>query len=69
MIGFAGVAVTDDLRVTTGDGDAIENLYAVGEMLGAWPFSGNAFVSGMSVTPALTYGRLLGERIGHGATR
>lgn len=63
VIGFAGVAVTDDFRVTTGEGAAIENLYAVGEMLGAWPFSGNAFVSGMSVTPALTFGRLLGERI------
>lgn len=64
VLGFAGVAVADDFRVCVEGGGAIENLFAVGEMLGAWPFSGNAFVSGMSVTPALTFGRLLGERIG-----
>ncbi len=64
VISFAGVAVTQDFQVRAAEVGAIDNLFAVGEMLGAWTFSGNAFVSGMSVTPALTFGRLLGQKIG-----
>ena len=37
--------------------------YAVGEVIGAGTTLGNAYVNGMFVTPATTFGRLLGERI------
>ena len=32
-------------------------------MIGAGATCGNSFCSGMMVTPALTFGRLLGERL------
>ena len=37
--------------------------YAAGEVIGAGTTLGNAYVNGMLVTPAITFGRLLGERI------
>ncbi|GAB1513307.1 FAD-dependent oxidoreductase [Actinophytocola sp. KF-1] len=58
----AGLVVDADLRVVGGAGP-IENLYAAGEVLGGSTLSGKSFVSGMSVTPALSFGRLLGRRI------
>jgi fumarate reductase flavoprotein subunit len=45
-------------------GKPIPNLYAAGEVLGLGATSGNSFVGGMSVTPAMTFGRLLGQRLG-----
>lgn len=36
------------------------NLYASGEAIGGATLSGQSFVSGMSVTPALAFGRHLG---------
>jgi fumarate reductase flavoprotein subunit len=36
-------------------------LYAAGEVLGTAATSGHAFCGGMLLTPALTFGRLLGE--------
>jgi fumarate reductase flavoprotein subunit len=59
----AGVAVDRDLRVLRGDGSAVPNLYAAGEVLGSGVSVGNAFAAGMMLTPALTFGRLLGERL------
>jgi fumarate reductase flavoprotein subunit len=59
----AGVAVDRDLRVLRGDGSAVKNLYAAGEVLGSGVSVGNAFAAGMMLTPALTLGRLLGERL------
>jgi fumarate reductase flavoprotein subunit len=58
----AGLVVDEHLRVVGGAG-AVENLYAAGEVLGGSTLSGRSFVSGMSVTPALSFGRLLGRRI------
>ena len=58
-----GVVVDKQLRVLRGDGDPVPNLYAAGEVLGAGATLGNAFVPGMMITPALTLGRLLGERL------
>ncbi|MEM9304818.1 MAG: FAD-binding protein [Pseudomonadota bacterium] len=63
VISFAGIAVDDQLRVVTGEQRPIPNLYAVGEVIGAGATSGAAYTNGMLVTPALTFGRLLGERI------
>jgi fumarate reductase flavoprotein subunit len=58
----AGLVVDEHLRVV-GAAGPIENLYAAGEVLGGSTLSGRSFVSGMSVTPALSFGRLLGRRI------
>ena len=41
----------------------IENLYAAGEVLGFGRTSGDAFVGGLSLTPALAFGKLLGEKL------
>jgi fumarate reductase flavoprotein subunit len=59
----AGLAVDDHLRVLKHDGKPIGNLYAAGEILGFGRTSGDAFVGGLSLTPALAFGKMLGERI------
>jgi fumarate reductase flavoprotein subunit len=61
--GAVGLAVDDDLRVIRKGGSIIPNLYAAGELLGAGQTMGKAACGGMMVTPALTFGRLLGQRI------
>lgn len=62
IVGFAGLGVNDELQVIDSDGQPIEGLYAAGEVLGMGATSGDSFVGGMSVTPAMTFGRLLGAR-------
>lgn len=59
----AGLKVDKQLRVLRRSGRPVRNLYAAGEVLGFGRTSGNAFVGGLSLTPALTFGRILGERI------
>ena len=59
----AGVDVDTDLRVRRPDGSVIEGLYAAGEILGSATFGGKSFCSGMSVTPSITFGRMLGARL------
>lgn len=59
----AGLAVDDHLRVLTDDGKPIPNLFAAGEILGFGRTSGDAFVGGLSLTPALAFGKILGEQI------
>ena len=63
LITFAGLDVDPQLRVRREDGSVIEGLYAAGELLGAAATSGNSFCGGMLITPALTFGRLLGRRL------
>ncbi|MDG2532151.1 FAD-dependent oxidoreductase [Sphingomonas sp. HITSZ_GF] len=58
-----GLAVDDTLRVIRPDGSVVGNLYAAGELLGSGQTMGKAACGGMMVTPALTFGRLLGERL------
>ena len=65
IVGFAGLAIDARLRVTDAGGRPIPNLYAAGEVLGLGATSGNSFTGGMSVTPAMTFGRLLGSELGH----
>jgi fumarate reductase flavoprotein subunit len=60
LITFAGLDVDDELRVRRVDGSTIEGLRAVGEVIGSAAVNGNAFCSGMCLTPALALGRLLG---------
>ena len=62
LVSFAGLAVNEQLQVINSNGEPIPNLYAAGEVIGAGATSGNAYTNGMLVTPAITFGRLLGER-------
>ena len=58
-----GLAVNDSLQVINKAGNPIPNLFAAGELLGAGQTMGQAACGGMMVTPALTFGRLLGSKI------
>ncbi len=60
--GYAGLKVDLDFRVLSTDGQPVRGLYAVGEVLGSL-LSGKGSVGGMSLTPALAFGRYLGERL------
>jgi fumarate reductase flavoprotein subunit len=63
VVSPAGLAVDKQLRVLNRAGKPIKNLYAAGEVLGFGRTSGNAYVGGLSLTPALTFGKLLGEKL------
>lgn len=63
LVDSAGLAVDRSLRVLRRDGRPIRNLYAAGELIGMGTLQGSSYPGGMSVTPALTFGKLLGERI------
>lgn len=63
LLSFAGVAVDQELRVVRPDGKAIHGLYAAGEILGAGQLMGRYYCGGMSFTPAVTFGRLLGQKM------
>ena len=60
---YGGLAVDPSLRVLRRNDVPIGNLYAAGEVVGGGLLTGNSFCGGMSVTPALTFGRMLGDRI------
>jgi fumarate reductase flavoprotein subunit len=59
----AGLAIDTELRVLDGAGRPIRGLYAAGEIIGGGTLSGDGYVGGMSVTPALGFGRWLGETL------
>lgn len=61
LISFGGLEVNENLQVLQRDAPAFKNLYAAGEVLGAAATSGNAFCGGMLLTPALSFGKWLGE--------
>jgi len=63
LLNTAGVAIDANLRVLDHDDKPIPNLYGAGEMLGMAAFQGQSYCGGMSVTPALTFGKILGERL------
>lgn len=67
-VSFAGLAVDESLRVIREDGKPIPSIYAAGEILGFALLNGGSYCSGMGITPALTFGRLLGQRISHWRT-
>lgn len=58
-----GLAVNSKLQVIDADKRPIAGLYAAGELLGGGQTMGNAAVGGMMVMPAMTFGRLLGQRM------
>lgn len=63
LISFGGIEVNNALQVITSDKKQIINLYAAGEILGAAATSGHAFCGGMLLTPALSFGKWLGETL------
>ena len=63
LISFGGLAVNEKLQVLDQQDVPIENLYAAGEILGAGATTGNAFCGGMLITPAISFGRILGKRL------
>jgi fumarate reductase flavoprotein subunit len=58
-----GLRVNRDFQVLRQDGNPVLGLYAVGELLGSGQLMGSSFCGGMMGTPALTFGRLLGQRV------
>lgn len=58
-----GLHVDTSLAVLDGADRPIPGLYAVGEVLGNNVFAGDNYVGGMSITPAMTLGRLLGREL------
>ncbi|MEO3786404.1 FAD-dependent oxidoreductase [Actinocorallia sp. B10E7] len=63
LITFAGLDVDERLRVRREDGRVIPGLYAVGEVIGSAAVNGNAFCSGMCLTPAMAFGRIVGRSL------
>lgn len=63
LVTFQGLDIDANCAVRAENGEVIAGLYAVGEVIGAGATCGNSFCSGMLLTPALTLGRLLGEKL------
>jgi flavocytochrome c len=63
LISFGGLAVNDKLEVLNENEALIKGLYAAGEIIGVHTTSGNAFCGGMVLTPALSFGKYLGETL------
>jgi predicted oxidoreductase len=63
------IAVNARLRVIDVRGNPVQGLYAAGEALGHSQTAGKAYVGGMSVTPALWFGRTPGQTLPLGAGR
>ena len=64
ILTFGGIAVNGDLQVVDEQGAPIPGLYATGEVLGGSAAMGDAFGGGMSVTPSMSFGLILGRRLG-----
>jgi len=60
---FGGMKANSELQLLDKDGNVLEGLYAAGEILGLGALSGSAFCSGMAITPALSFGRILGKKL------
>ncbi|MBT3426453.1 MAG: FAD-dependent oxidoreductase [Gammaproteobacteria bacterium] len=58
LISHGGIAVNHLLQAVDANDTAIQGLFAVGETLGSAQMMGTAVLSGMSVGPAITLGRL-----------
>lgn len=63
LITFGGLATNNKLQVLNEDNKPIEGLYAAGEIMGVSSTSGDAFCGGMVLTPALSFGKYLGETL------
>ena len=58
-----GLDVDDELRALDATGAPIPGLYLAGEVIGASATMGQSAVNGMLLTPAMAFGRLLGEKL------
>lgn len=63
LVTFGGMRVNENLQLINKDSKIMEGLYAAGELLGLGATSGSAFCSGMAITPALSFGRILGRKL------
>jgi succinate dehydrogenase/fumarate reductase flavoprotein subunit len=63
LISFGGIKVNEHLQVLNRHQEPIRHLFAAGEILGAGATSGNAFCGGMLLTPAISFGKWLGETV------
>lgn len=63
LVTFGGMKVNADLEIQSVNGNTMNGLYAAGELLGLGSTSGDAFCSGMAITPALGFGRWLGQNV------
>lgn len=63
---MGGLAIDLDCRVLNSDGDAIEGLYAVGEVTGFGGINGSAGLEGTFLGPSMFQGRIAGRRIAAG---
>lgn len=66
VVSWGGIVVDGELRVLRADGAPIPHLYAAGEVLGMGVF-GHTFLGGSTVSSSITFGKLLGERVGEAA--
>lgn len=63
LVTFGGIKVNKELQILDAEGNLMEGLYGAGEFLGLGATSGSSFCSGMAITPALGFGRLLGKSL------
>ncbi|RKR15230.1 fumarate reductase flavoprotein subunit [Maribacter vaceletii] len=64
LVTFGGIKVNNELQIVDKQNNPMEGLYAAGEFLGLGATSGSSFCSGMAITPALSFGRILGKTLG-----
>lgn len=60
---FAGLTIDTELRLLDGEGRPLPGIHVAGELVGGGTMSGDGYVGGMSVTPALGFGRWLGRTL------
>jgi fumarate reductase flavoprotein subunit len=60
---FAGLTIDADLRLLDATGTPLPGIHVAGELVGGGTMSGDGYVGGMSVTPALGFGRWLGRTL------
>ncbi|MEM8524966.1 MAG: FAD-dependent oxidoreductase [Bacteroidota bacterium] len=63
LVTFGGIKGDKNLQLIDNEGNVMEGLYGAGEFLGLGATSGSAFCSGMAITPALSFGRILGRKL------
>jgi len=63
LVTFGGIKVNKNLQVLDANGQEMPGIYAAGEVLGLGATSGSSFCSGMAITPALSFGRILGRTL------
>jgi fumarate reductase flavoprotein subunit len=63
VFSFANFDVNNSLQVLKAEKKPITNIYAAAEVIAAWQCVGDVAVNGCMVTPAITFGRMLGDKL------